>query len=84
MSHPHFQLGEPPICESKDCGEAFAIFTMTWPGSAPLQVCLACGARAVEAAQTLGFTLSLAPIEGASIYGDQRVTPSLRQLLEVE
>jgi len=76
---------DPLLCESSDCGEAYAIFAMLWPGSSEaLRVCLACGARAAAIAEAMGFKLDIRSIEGASIYGDQKVTPSLRQLLEVE
>lgn len=74
---------DPLLCRSSDCGTAFAVVTMRWPGAAPLDVCLGCALRAAEVAQAMGFTLDLVRIEGASIYGTTP-TPSLRQLLEVE
>jgi len=77
-------MTDPILCETTSCGQAYAIFTMRWPGSPPLRICLACGARAAEIAAVMGFVLAIEKIEGASIYGDQQVRPSTSQLLEIE
>lgn len=76
-------LPDPPLCEQDDCS-AFAVFTMTWPGRAPLRVCLVDGARAASLAESMGFKLDLRLIPGSSCGVPAHGRPTLRQLLEIE
>ncbi len=73
---------DPQLCECSGC-EAFAIFTMVWPGGPPQRVCLVDGSRAARIAEAMGFKLDIRPIPGATV-GVRMGGPSLRQLLEVD
>lgn len=73
---------DPPLCECSGC-EAFAVFTVTWPGKDPLRMCAVDGARAARIAEAIGFKLDIRQIPGTSIYGTPP-PPTLRQLLEIE
>jgi len=59
-------------CGSRSCSED-AVARVYWPGQ-PLVMCRACGLRATGLANTLGFTLSVEPLE------EVRVTISQAQM----
>jgi hypothetical protein len=50
-------------CGTTNCARTPLAFRFTWPGHAELHVCMECATMAKRAANALGFTLQVLPLE---------------------